>query len=62
MDAYIPREMTRIINQSIYHSINQSIQAIPVLLQRYVLVLVVVVSNAFQSEDFEANILLGTHL
>ena len=58
MDAYIPREMTHII----YLSLNQSIQAIPMLLQRYVLVLVVVVSNAFQSEDFEANILLGTHL
>ena len=47
MDAYIPREMTRII----YLSLNQSIQAIPMLLQWYVLLLVVVVSNAFQSED-----------
>ena len=49
-------------NLSIYISFNQSIQAIPMLLQRHVLVIVVVVSNAFQSEDFEANILLGTHL
>ncbi len=60
MNAYVPREMTHII----YLPLNQSIQAIPMLLQRYVLVLVlvVVVSNAFQSEDFEGNILLGTHL
>ena len=47
MDAYIPREMTRII----YLSLNQSIQAIPMLFQWYVLLLVVVVSNAFQSKD-----------
>jgi hypothetical protein len=53
-DAYIPREMT----------LNQSIQSIPVLLQRVVLVLVlvVVVSTVYQSEDFQANTLLGTHL
>ncbi len=61
MYAYIPREMREIIYLYIIQSINT--KAIPMLLQRYVLVLVlVVVSNAFQTEDCDAHILLGTCL